>query len=441
MAGQNPMPQMPKIPQNVTNPGSTPPPGHPGSPGNWPTIPSAPPGVPGGGYNAWGPSPKAPGATPPAPKLVFGRFPRVPVFIAAIVISTLLVLGPLGIATALVLNHVFAKPDGYLLTSDTTVAFIQFTEDQNGHLTGSLEQVYATADNTVQNESAAFTGVRNGSQFSLTFSALGLSQTDTGTLNGNTLTLQWPDQNGLVETGVFRAASTSDYNTAAQNLRHRIAGYAAASQAAQATASTQQANAQATATGQQALDQAVTTANNQLSGDLTGLTSDIQSLASSTKFGDALNGYAKDWSQMQADYQQEQNDYKNGCGDGGYNASVVAYDASNVSYDLSSIQYDDSSLNYDKSSMSTALQQVQSDMQAVQSDWGTLQSAVAADTTGGVSSEFSQSDVNAAVAKAQQQIDASNKALASAQGKANQYDQEAVQMNTNAQSLANSMHC
>lgn len=427
MADQDPMSQ------NMPNPGPTPPSGPPGY------RPTMPPAAPGGGYSPWGQAPTM--APPPTPKPVLGRFSRFQVLVAAGVLGTLLVIALLGTGTALVLGHVFAKPEGYLLTSDTTVAFIQFTEDQNGHLTGSLETVYATSDDTVQSESAAFTGIRNGSQISLTFSALGISQTDTGTLNGNTLRLQWPDQNGLVQTGVFQAASTSDYNTAAQNLRHRIAGYAAATAAAQATASTQQANAQATATEQQALDQAVTTANNQLSGDLTGLTSDMQSLASSTKFGDALDGYAKDWSQMQADYQQEQNDYKNGCGDGGYNASVVAYDASSVSYDLSSIQYDDSSLNYDKGSMTTALQQDQSDMQAVQSDWSTLQAAVAADTTGNVSGEFSQSDVNAALTKAQQQIDASNKALDTAQGKANQYDQEAAQMNTNAQNLANSMHC
>ncbi len=80
-------------------------------------------------------------------------------------------------------------------------------------------------------------------------------------------------------------------------------------------------------------------------------------------------------------------------------------------------------------------------MTAVQTDWQSLQAAVAADRSGGVSAQFSASDVNGALSKARQQVDASNKVLQATQAKAKQYDQEAAQMNTKAQNLANSMHC
>ena len=120
---------------------------------------------------------------------------------------------------------------------------------------------------------------------------------------------------------------------------------------------------------------------------------------------------------------------------------MVSYDASVVSYNLSTIQYDDGTLSYDQNGMSGALTNVQNDMQAVQADWQALKAAVAADATGGVSAEFTQSDIDSAASNAQKQIDESNAALSKAQGQAKQYDQEAAQMNTNAQNLANSMHC
>lgn len=275
-----------------------------------------------------------------------------------------------------------------------------------------------------------FTGIANGEHVSLTLSELGVSVTLDGTLSGDTFTLHIPDQNGSIVPLVLHGASVSDYNSALANLRQRTAAFAAATQAAQATATTQAA-----------LDQAVSDANQQLSSDLSTLNADVQSLAGSSDFSSALNAYAKDWAQMQQDYRKEQSDYQQGCGVGGYNASVVAYDASTVSYDLSSVQYDDSSFSYDQSGMNGPLGQVQSDIKTVQSDWSTLQAAVAADKTGSVAAQFTAGDINAATAKAQTQVDTSNKALQSAQAQATQYDKEAAQTNTDAQNLASSMHC
>src|SRR5260221_1127522 len=185
-----------------------------------------------------------------------------------LLVGTVVTVGLLHIAAS--------KPDGYLFTSHTEVAFIQFTADQSGHLSGSLQDVSATSDETIsanlqkvgqassifgcagpsrltgrlpqlpavccKNEDDAFTGVQNSSQVSLTFSALGFSSTVTGTLSGDTLTLLVPDQNGYVATEVFHAASVSDYNTAAAQLRQQVA---------------------------------VLAANNQLSSDLSTLSSDV----------------------------------------------------------------------------------------------------------------------------------------------------------------------
>lgn len=379
------------------------------------------------------------GTAPPQTNPPLVRISRRNILLASFALVPILVLVLGGLAVVAI--HAFSKPDGYLFNSSTNVTFIQFTEDQSGHLSGSLQSVDLASDETVQSETAAFTGIRNGSQISLTFSALGSSATVQGTLDGNTLTLHLPDQNGYVATEVFHGASTSDYNDAAAKLRQRASAFAAATQSSQATVTEQQAEIQATADTQNALDQAVAGANAQLSTDLGALNTDIQNLAGNTDFSETMTSYASDWAQMQKDYQQEKTDYNQGCGTGGYNAGVVAYDASTVSYDLNSITYDDSSLTYDENAPTTSLQNVQNDMQGVQTDWQTLQAAVAADSTGSVSAAFTQSDVTAAAAKGQQAVDGANKALKTAQGQAQQYDREAAQTNTAAQNLANSMHC
>ena len=164
--------------------------------------------------------------------------------------------------------------------------------------------------------------MHDGSSISITFSELGFSSTLTGTLTGETLTLSVPDQNGLIATDVFRAASVQDYNTAAAALRQRVQQQAAATQSAQATVDTEQAQAQATQAAQSSLDQAVTDANSQLSSDLGSLSSDVQGLAGDSDFSSALSGYAGDWAQMQQDWKQEQADYQNGCGVNGSTAAT-----------------------------------------------------------------------------------------------------------------------
>lgn len=349
--------------------------------------------------------------------------------------------GTASVVGIVVLQHALAKPDGYMWSDTTDIVFVQFTEDSSNHVTGTWHSVTQESNQAITTQDIGFTGVMNGSHVAFTFSALGASDTIQGTLSGNTLTLQIPDQNGYIATDVFQAASTQDFNNAVSRFRQRITSHIAATQAAQATETSQQADAQATASTQATLDGAVRSANQQLSNDLSNLASDVKSLASNTNFSDALNAYANDWTQMQADYQKEQSDYKQGCGDNGYNAGVVSYDAGTVNYDLGVIQYDDGLLSYDQNAMNSPFNQVQTDIQAVQTDWQNLQGAVTADTTGTAVAQFTANDLNSAIAKAQEQMNASKKALTDAQGMQSIYDSEAAKMNTAAQNLANSMNC
>lgn len=360
------------------------------------------------------------------------------ILIGVAVLLVLVLLSGLGFAVVRALNP---GPQGYLWTSSTEVDFVEWTEDSSHHLSGTLQSVSATSDSTVKSTTAAFTGVHDGANISITFSTLGFSSTFTGTLNNDTLTLTVPDQNGLLATDAFHLASVEEYNSVVSALRQRIQIQSAATQSAQATIVAQQTQAQATAAAQSQLDQAVAAANSLLSGDLSALSTNVRALASATSFSDALNAYASSWSQMQSDYQKEQTDSQQGCGSNGYNAGVVSYDAGVVKYDLGTIQYDDGTLSYDQNTMSAPLATVQSGISSVKADWQNLKAAVAADTTGNVLAQFSQSDIDAAVQIAQQQINTSDSALSQAQSQGSQYDQEAAQLNTEAQNLASSMHC
>ncbi|MGH2515074.1 MAG: hypothetical protein ACRDHP_05405, partial [Ktedonobacterales bacterium] len=177
----------------------------------------------------------------------------------ALIASAVLLIALIGFA---VLQRLQPQPDGYLRSSSTEVDFIQWTEDTNHHLNGTWQSVAATSNNTVKSTTAAFTGVHDGSSISITFSELGFSSTLTGALIGTVLTLSVPDQNGLIATDVFRAATVQDYNNAAAALRWRVQEQAAATRSAQATVDTEQAQVQATQTAQANLDQAVVNVNN-----------------------------------------------------------------------------------------------------------------------------------------------------------------------------------
>ena len=105
---------------------------------------------------------------------------------------------------------------------------------------------------------------------------------------------------------------------------------------------------------------------------------------------------------------------------------------------LGSIQTDDGSFASSIDSFNPALQQVQSDIGTVQTGLQTLENDAAVVD---ISVATSESGAQAALQSAEQQVTTSDQVLQSAQAQVKQYDQETAEMNTNAQNLANGMHC
>ena len=341
-----------------------------------------------------------------------------------------------------------SPPDGYLSTSANNAYFIQFTEknnQMNGHIQGIEET--STVPPQTTSSTTTFTGVQNGSSVTITTSAFGFSSSIVGTLNGNTLTLDVPQQDGHLQTVTFTGASLQQYNQAVDALQRKVSQQDQQYSNDQATATTLQYDnqgtasaVQATQTTQQQEQQAVSDANSQLASALSSLKSDESSLSSFSETS-TLNGYANDWQTMQKDYATEQQDANAGCGTNSYNYSQVSYEASQVDYDKSQIDYEDSQFAYDKNQYNSVLTPVQNDVQAVNQDWTQLQQAVANNPTNTPAAAYTSSDVNNALMNAKKAEQTAQGVWQTAQSSVTQYDQEASTLQQKADALPASMHC
>src|SRR5258708_13078090 len=326
-------------------------------------------------------------------------------------------------------------PSSWLAVDTKSVIFIQWA-DNNGALSGQMHYVSLDSTNHLSQDNEPFTGTYSNQDhsISLTFHVLNIFTTTlTGSLTGNTLTLEASSSNGEISTAVLHPGSVNDFNQAVSNLQHQEQVQAQQTQNAEATNVAVQSTQEALTQQQQA----VTAANNALSSALQQLKSDETSLKSDTVFTDVMQGYAKDWKQMQADYQQEQTDASNGCSQY-YTVQSDYYTVQSESY---SIQSDDYSLQSQQYPINSELSQVQNDIQTVQTDWQQLQNAVNANTTGSPAPAFSVNDVNTAVQAAQSQVNDSQAALKQAQSQEATYDNESKQLLQKADALVSNMKC
>jgi hypothetical protein len=184
---------------------------------------------------------------PLPPQTPANRTPQPALWIALAGIGGLLMLaGGIWAATtvgAKVKTAVFGMPHVWVGTDDTSAFMIQITRQGNA-LSGTLDET--SLDNpsstTVTPLHAAFTGMIDGSAITLNFSAgLGFVNSISGTLSGDTMTLQAPQSNGSVAPVTLRPASVDAYN------RRSAAVQASATANANASAATAAAAADAAA--------------------------------------------------------------------------------------------------------------------------------------------------------------------------------------------------
>lgn len=288
----------------------------------------------------------------------------------------------------------------------------------------------------IKTSTTAFTGVENGSALTLTISFFGMSSSYTGSLNGNTLILDLPQSDGSIQAQQFVASSLQQYNQAVAALQKQVANQVQQYNNTQATATA----AQSTAVAQQQEQQAVQDANQQLANDLSSLQQDSNTLAQFSE-SNTLQGYAKDWQQMQNDYATEQQQAQQGCGPNNSNQNQVSADANQVDADENQISADDNQFSADKTQYNLETSAVQTDMQNVQNDWTQLQQAVANNPGGTPGAGYTASDIQSAIDQGKKAVSTAQGVWGKAQSSVNQYDQEASALQKKAGALPGSMNC
>lgn len=107
---------------------------------------------------------------------------------------------------------------GWLASDDTTAIYLDYRE-QAGSLAGTMQVSSLKSGDAgfeVKGSSNAFTGALDGSELSIT---VGAAAPWFGTLKGDNLTLNLPQDDGALAPVVLRLASVADYNDAVSALR------------------------------------------------------------------------------------------------------------------------------------------------------------------------------------------------------------------------------
>jgi hypothetical protein len=341
-----------------------------------------------------------------------------------------------------------STPTGYLNKTNDSAIFLQFTQ-KNGQITGSIQDFERTNDTppSIRSFNEAMTGTENSSSLTITISYFGMTQSFTGTDNGNTLNLAFPQQDGSMQTVTFTSASINDYNQAVSAIRAQVTKEDVLYHNNQATVTANQATEQAVTDNQDATATAVANEQQAVSADNTQVRNDMQTLKSDsntlTSFSetDTLNGYANDWQTMQNDYATEQKDANNGCGESNINADQVQTDADQVDTDKDQIDTDDDQFNSDTDQYNNDLQPVNTDITQLKQDWAQLQKDTQANSSGTPAPAYSSDDITGAIQNGNDAIGTAQGVYNNAQTSIKQYDQKSTSLQNTAYALPAEMNC
>lgn len=322
------------------------------------------------------------------------------------------------------------KIRGFLYIASDGVMFLQWTESDTV-LSGQMQVVTGTGEDSRVSEGVnrAFTGILSGSKVSISFISFGSTQTWTGALEGDRLTLVVPRDSGLLSTLVFQSATVADYNRAARTFLEGI-------QSAQAEATAAAAAAQDLASRQNA----VADANRDLASSLPTLEADTGDLADATSFSGVLTLYADNWASMQAHDKELRADAAKvplSCSQ----LRTVEGDLRTLEGDLRSTEGNRRSFDNAAEDVKAATANTENSIRSVEVAWAKLQAAVRENASGRPPAEFTQRDVDSAIEAAQNQIAASDAALQGASQQATAYAQQAEQFVQSAEAFVATLRC
>lgn len=320
---------------------------------------------------------------------------------------------------------------GYLAVYYDGAIFVEWTE-VGGTLSGTLYSTGPDDENPdgLRSTTAGFTGILDDNQLALTIpQGLGFATTVSGLLDGDSLTLYFTDDNGSPTPAFLHRSTLAEYAQAVRTLGQETAQGIPCAQ-----------EVEETATAIAAQQNAVEDANAALGYAISRLNDDVAQLAEDTDFTGVIDNYATDWADMQDDDEAMRAE-----------AEVVPFDCfqlTNVEFALTELEYDVTEFEFNDTNLDYAVDTVNNDIAAAEQDiadvraaFDELQAAVAGNTTGEPDAWFTQDDVDRAVGSAQEQIDASNEAIETAQAQAEDYDQQATELLAQGRNFVAGLTC
>lgn len=119
---------------------------------------------------------------------------------------------------------VSSGPATYVSSNGSVAMFVSWTDDGNGHLSGSVQTATANTASTgdkVTGANASLTGTLHGEQVSLVVNeGLGVTATWTGSMSGTAMTLNIPNTDGTIAQVTFTRGTVSTYNAAVSEMRN-----------------------------------------------------------------------------------------------------------------------------------------------------------------------------------------------------------------------------
>jgi hypothetical protein len=133
------------------------------------------------------------------------------------------------VAAVLLLSACSGSPKGpetFVSHDQSGAMTISWTDDGSGHFVGSSQNATPNTDSTgdlVKTVTVSFTGTLHDGQISIvTNGFLGINSTWTGSLSGDALILNIPQQDGSIAPATFARGKVSDFNSAVTALRGQV---------------------------------------------------------------------------------------------------------------------------------------------------------------------------------------------------------------------------
>jgi hypothetical protein len=323
--------------------------------------------------------------------------------------------------------------NGFLHADSDSVMFLQWTEI-NGKLNGQMNVFYSKVGRgkSTETSSHSFEGISDGKNISLNFNRsqwtdpLG-GKTWTGTISGNELTLVIPSKNGTLAPVEFKAGNVEQYNQTVLGIKQSVDAENSAIQKEKAEAARIEAEKSAVVEG-----------NNRVKSSINSLTNSTRQLENSLKFDDVFRSYARTWEKMKAD----NNNLQEKAGEKpltSYKLGTVQYLLGGLQYDLGIFESHSGTLDYKIARVNDAIKSVREEEKSVGGSWEFLQRAVAGNSSGSPTAQFSEADIGPPLRAAEEKIQKALEHIQQASQRRAAYDSQAKELYRQADSFVKTL--